>query len=275
MAIWKHKMFNNSKYVSAALFFVFFSLPSVQAQERIYFPSLDNQMKVSGEWFKPKDKDNFPAVIVVHGTNGVDERGRYWARVLPPAGIAVFLVDFKTGVYSTAQNRPPTNNFLPALFAALQTVRAQQGVDKEKIGMLGFSLGGHLALTSSLKTFQQKWIPEQKGFSFHVSYYGGCKFFLRKMKELGEKDVTAPIQVHWGALDGLDEEDYCPKLKDAIQQEIGLFSYKDSYHGFDGTQTFSYDEPNNPGKKTILAPNEEAKTASHKEILNWIKIKTK
>lgn len=268
-------MFVKIKIVAACLCAAFFSLQSVYAQERIYFKSLDGTMNVSGEWFKPKDKETFPAVIVVHGTNGVDERGKYWSRVLPQSGIAVFLVDFKTGVYSTAQNRPPTNNFLPALFAALQTVRAQQGTDKDKIGMLGFSLGGHLALTSSLKTFQQKWIPEQKGFAFHVSYYGGCKFFLRKMKEFGETGVTAPIQVHWGALDGLDEEDYCPKLKDTIQQEVGLFSYKDSYHGFDGTQTFSYDEPNNPGKKTILAPNEEAKAASHKEILEWIQSKTK
>jgi dienelactone hydrolase len=124
----------------SSLCLIFLSL-NVFAGERIKFKSLDSQMKVSGELFLPVDvAGKVPAVIVVHGTAGIDERTKYFAKELPQSGIAVFMVNFQSGVFTSPRNRPPNDRFQPAAFAALRILRGRREIDGSRIGIMGFSL---------------------------------------------------------------------------------------------------------------------------------------
>jgi hypothetical protein len=59
-----------------------------------------------------------PALVVVHGTSGINTVGAFYREPLVKAGIAFFEVDFKTGVFTSPMNRPAAETFVPMGFAA-------------------------------------------------------------------------------------------------------------------------------------------------------------
>ena len=72
----------------------------------IKFASLDNRYNVHGTLYMPTTGPSpCPAVVVVHGTAGIDERGAFYRPPILNAGIAFFEVDFKTGVFTSQIGR--------------------------------------------------------------------------------------------------------------------------------------------------------------------------
>jgi len=76
-----------------------FVMPSAafQAGRWIEFSSLDAQhpYKVSGTLYLPENAASpVPAIVLVHGTAGIDRRGQLYRRPLLDAGIGIFEVDF-------------------------------------------------------------------------------------------------------------------------------------------------------------------------------------
>jgi len=242
----------NVKFLTSLLksfFFLLFLNSYSYSGEIIKFVSLDKDklQNVSGELFLPKEfKGKVPAMIVVHGTGGIDNRTKYFADNLPKFGIAVFMVDFKTGVFTSPKDRLPGDDFQPFAFAALKTLRQNSNIDQNKIGIMGFSLGGNITLTSALMEYKSKWLGEtQNGFKVHVAYYPGCKFFLRKIKS--NSQIQAPLKVYWGTKDSYGDGEYCPKLKNELSEisknPVELESFEGGHHGFDGLKTISYYDP--------------------------------
>ena len=74
---------------------------------------------------------------------GIDSRGAFYRESILKAGIAIFEVDFKTGIYPTPFTRPPPETLVPMGFAALKELRKLPAIDPERIGIMGFSMGGH------------------------------------------------------------------------------------------------------------------------------------
>src|SRR5215831_3631985 len=79
---------------------------SVRAQEWISFPSNDSQLtggvptNINGALYRPQNADKAPAVIFLHGCEGlyqtfgiVSRRYEQWARDLVDSGYVVLLVD--------------------------------------------------------------------------------------------------------------------------------------------------------------------------------------
>jgi dienelactone hydrolase len=240
--------------------------------ESIKFNSLDGAFSVSAELTLPPgiNTGKWPAVVIVHGTGGIDERTNWFEQELPKLGIATFKVDFKTGIFKTAQNRPLNDRFLSASFAALKLLQDHGQIDPKKIGFIGFSLGGHQALTTALTDNKTRWINERDGFAAHVSFYGGCKFFLRKLTS--NSRITAPMQLHWGSLDSFEDEEFCPKVPLAVAHKtIELFSYEGTHHGFDGLNNGSYAEPNVVGKLAVFQANPAAAQLARSRSLTFFK----
>ena len=80
----------------------------------IHFSSLDKgqPFNVSGTLYLPENATApCPAVVIVHGTAGVDMRNEFYRGALLNAGMATFEVDFKTGVFTSAMNRPQIESF--------------------------------------------------------------------------------------------------------------------------------------------------------------------
>jgi len=137
------------------------------AGTKISFRSLDRKHShhLSGTLCRPeKPPGPVPAIVLVYGTSGMDLRGEFYRASILGAGIASFEVDFKTGVYSGALARPKLDTFLPMAFAALKELRKLPSIDPRRIGIMGFSVGGHIGLRTVMESNLKQWMGAEKGF---------------------------------------------------------------------------------------------------------------
>jgi dienelactone hydrolase len=108
------------------------------------FPSLDEKhhYELSGTLYTPANATTpFPAVVVIHGTMGIDSRNEFYREAILKEGIATFEVDFKSGIYSSPLNRPHPSAFVPMVFAAPKELRKLPSIDPDQFGVMGYSLG--------------------------------------------------------------------------------------------------------------------------------------
>jgi hypothetical protein len=98
------------------------------------------------ELFAPMGAGPFPALVVLHGCNGVGRHERLWAQQLTAWGYVAIVVDsLRPRDMSTVCNQgmlvPPELQALDG-FNAANYLRAQPNVAGERVGVIGFSHGG-------------------------------------------------------------------------------------------------------------------------------------
>jgi dienelactone hydrolase len=84
-------------------------------------------------------KGQVPAVVILHGSGGIDGRGEFHAKPLNAAGIATLEV-----FMFTSGNRPrggSRSNFTH-MYGALNYLANRHDIDPQRIGVMGFSWGG-------------------------------------------------------------------------------------------------------------------------------------
>jgi dienelactone hydrolase len=84
-------------------------------------------------------KKQVPAVVILHGSGGIDGRGEFHAKALNAAGIATLEV-----LMFTSGNRPrdgSRSNFTH-MYGALKYLANRPDIDPQRIGVTGFSWGG-------------------------------------------------------------------------------------------------------------------------------------
>lgn len=222
---------------------------SIYAGEIIKFTSLDSThpYNVSGELFLPsKASGSVPAMVVIHGSGGKDERTEYFSDELPKHGIAAFVVDYKTGIFRTPSDRPPNDTFIAATYAALKLLESRPEIVSDKIGVMGFSLGGQQTMSATLPVYKEMWLGDSAPpFRVHVAFYPGCRFYMRKLDALTHIEV--PIQVFWGTSDAYGDGEYCPKLKEQLAKistgELNFVAFDGAHHGFDGSKIGHFTDP--------------------------------
>src|SRR5580700_11288596 len=94
--------------------------------------------------------DPLPAVIALHGAGGGVAGMERYASLLAAQGFAVYLLRYfdRTGT-ETADKSTIMRNFplwMKTLWDATSFVETQPQVDRERIALLGFSLGAYLSL---------------------------------------------------------------------------------------------------------------------------------
>ena len=178
---------------------------------------------------KPDGAGPFPAVIVLHGCNGfsptmptVAERLRSWGYValaidsLGPRGQS----NVCTG--GTAFRTQPLD-----AYAGLNFLAAQPFVDPDRIGVLGYSMGGGSALLAAERGTIEQVFPRK--FRAAIAYYPAfCESRTGVM--------AAPTLILIGALDDWTPAQGCQKLSERGASDgapIELVLYPNAYHGFD------------------------------------------
>jgi dienelactone hydrolase len=129
-----------------------------------------------GSLVVPQGTPPFPAVVVLHGCNGVSPNTRAWARRLASWGYAALIIDSFSSrglkqVCDGSRALPGPERARDA-FAAAAYLRSRPDIDGGRIGVLGYSHGGWTALN----TAPEKRVAEagQPQFRAIVALYPFC-----------------------------------------------------------------------------------------------------
>ena len=237
--------------VTLFLFFTSLTVLSQNIEELISFESsnpfslndiiedFDNQEKqtVFGKLVLPNDSldpnKKFPLVIGVAGSLGWGEHHYKYLEMYQKMGIATFeLNSFKSrGITSTVgtQNQVTISAMIVDAYKALEALSKHPNIDKNKISITGWSLGGGVTLFSAWMPVKNA-INKELKFASHLAFYPPC-FIEPENIEFSE----SPIHILIGELDNWTPAKPCSDLVNKLNKKsnIGLTIYKDSHHSFD------------------------------------------
>jgi dienelactone hydrolase len=116
-----------------------------------------------------------PAVLILHGSAGIDARGDFYEAALNKAGIATLQIDmWQARGYSAAGQRPAAIYLTyPDAFSALAFLAQQPNIDAARIGVLGFSWGGLVSMGAAERLYASTY-GNGLTFKAHVAHYPVC-----------------------------------------------------------------------------------------------------
>jgi dienelactone hydrolase len=181
-----------------------------------------------------------PAVVVCHGSDGVDGRGAFHIAALNAAGIATLEVDMwagRTTVRGAAGRPSSVPQTLPDAFAALAFLARQPEVDPDRIGIAGFSWGGVLSLLSATKANTAAHAEPGTAFRAHAAFYPALWSYNRAPGHDFADLTGAPVLVQAGGADAYDDPDVCDaflgSLAPADRAHVSLVVHEGATHAFD------------------------------------------
>jgi dienelactone hydrolase len=214
----------------------------------IPLPKEGTEATVNGFLALPERTDPAPAVILLHGCGGISGSEIGWAATLKELGIATFTVDSFRGRGLTATcSRNESLNIASAMadaYSALELLAANPRIDRTRVAIMGFSLGGLTALRASQVRFQERFAKGPARFAAHLAFYpAGCHIKVADEEQIGD----APIRIFHGAADDWTLLGPCKAYIERLQKvgkDAALVEYADAHHSFD-----------NPGFSLQKLPN--------------------
>jgi dienelactone hydrolase len=220
--------------------------------------------------------------LVLHGSNGVDGRGAFYAEALQNAGIATLeIVMFPPGGRPQAGSQAT----LPHAAAALKWLVTQPNVDGQRLGVVGFSWGGSMALWMSSEDTQERMgkdVPRPAAFA---SFYPVCSSIARyaanpqSASGIAQARMSAaPMLIFVGTRDDYEEDarpcDALVAMWPAAAREHATVRYLEgATHGFDsqtGPRTFN-DQFAHAGKggTVNVIPDPKAAAQARLEVVRF------
>jgi carboxymethylenebutenolidase len=129
-------------------------------------------VQISAYFYKPAGFGPFPAILMLHGKDGLQEHQRSYASWLAKQGYVVLAPDYLTpvGIASQAWTISDCGKYTDRIREiqgdGLESLKSLTYVDSNRIGVVGFSLGGYYAFILATR-------DDVKGI---VSYYGAYFF---------------------------------------------------------------------------------------------------
>ena len=257
------------------LFFsVIFSL-NAQKTEKIIFKSanpfalsdiisdLESQKKqeVFGKLTFPVDSldqdKKYPLIIGVAGSLGWRKHHHEYMQMYQKSGFATFeLNSFKSrNITSTvgSQIEVTTAAIILDAYRAFAVLAKHPNIDKNKVSITGWSLGGAVALFSAWKPLKEA-ITNDLKFASHLAFYPPC-FFDPENTEF----TDSPIHILIGELDNWTPAETCNYLVNKISKNsnIDLTIYANSHHSFDSEEPVKFNEKGYSFKNCLFRLNEK------------------
>jgi dienelactone hydrolase len=184
----------------------------------------------------PGRAERSPAVVLVHGSSGVNVNVDRWAEELRQVGAATFVLDGFTGrgITSTAEDQAQINHLAMIVdaYRALELLATHPRIDPTRIAVMGFSRGGTVALWAALTRFQRLHGPAGARFAQHIVFYPGCYF-----KYVDDEAVTdRPIRIFHGTADDWTPIEPCRAYVERLRRagkDAQITEYAGAHHGFD------------------------------------------
>jgi dienelactone hydrolase len=237
--------------IAVALLIVTFETGTSCAQDKITTDQIafraatahDPGAEVRGELRIPETgRERVPAILVLHSLGGlIEPTGKAYIEPLNRAGIATLEIDmFPRGV------RPQSTRVtMPHGYGSLLYLASHPRIDPQRIGVIGFSWGGIMALLMASDEVTKQYAGGKAKFAAHIPVYPVCWAHLTIVTgknrfygpETYRRVTGASVHILTGEYDEYDDPDSCPKLVAALPEEVrkhfGVTVYPRAYHGFD------------------------------------------
>jgi dienelactone hydrolase len=222
------------------------------AQQAVSFPSLGDNgtappTTLTGYLFRPSGDGPRPALVFLHGCEGMFRGGTFkmrdtsWANYMVSQGYVVLMVDSFGPRHQEKMCSPATYNDDiyhkrgHDAYGALVYLQAQSFVQTDKIGLMGWSEGGGVAL-NAIRTPS---IGRPPNLAPARDFKVALTFYPQSCSDREHKQPWAtriPILILMGAADIWTSAGPCEQFVQAAQsrgQPIQAVFYPDAYHDFD------------------------------------------
>lgn len=130
---------------------------SCRSVERQAVAFQNGDVRLHGELTRPTDSGPVPSVVLLHGS-GPQTGGEPWSDLLIARGFAVLSFDKRGSGQSTGNWRAGFETLAEDAQAAVTWLRSQPGIDPERIGLIGPSQGGTVALLAAAADPRIAWV---------------------------------------------------------------------------------------------------------------------
>ncbi len=211
---------------------------------------------VQAALYTPAGKGPFPAIIVIHEYWGLNDWVKEQASKLAEQGYVALAVDLYRGKFATTPDMAhelmrgvPEDRAKRDLHAAFEFLQSQPNVKKNRIGAIGWCMGGGYALDVAL---------QEPTLAADVINYGHLATDPEALKK-----INAPILGLFGGQDQGITPDDVHKFEAALKQlgkKIDVKIYDDAGHAFENPNNkagYRADDAADAWKRTVsfLAEN--------------------
>jgi len=199
----------------------------------------------------------FPLIIGVAGSLGWRDHHYEYMQMYRESGFATFeLNSFKSrNISSTvgSQVEVTTAAIILDAYKAFEKLANHPNIDKSRVSITGWSLGGAVALFSGWKPVI-KAIANDLKFASHLAFYPPCFFDLENTEF-----TDSPIHILIGELDNWTPAEPCVNLVNKISKNynVKLTVYADSHHSFDSQEPIEFNEKGYSFKNCLFKLNSE------------------
>lgn len=236
--------------------------------------------------YAPEGKGPFPAIVLLHGCNGLWGRDgeptrnyETWARRFQERGYLALLVDSfgprgeKEICTQGIRKIHPGRERVSDAQAALRWLASRSDVRKESVHLLGWSNGG-MTVLQAVKGEKGLGGDSEPSFRSAVAFYPGCRDLV------GRRYASkVPLLIQAGGADDWTPARYCEAMAVDAQgrgERIEIDVYEGAHHAFDsvaGSVRFRADvrNPSSPsGRGAHVGPDPVAREKSLLRAMEFI-----
>ncbi len=196
--------------------------------------------RIEGKLYKPDGRGPFPALVLLHGCQGVVRQTQTWAHWLRERGYVALVTDSFGPRNDPADCKggddsgPSTARFDDAI-GALRYLQAQPFVIPDRVASFGWSQGGLFAMSvingPTLERARARGVAlPRAGYAAAIAMYpGGCQAYVKEL-------VIRPLLLLIGGADNWTPPQYCREMAAAMKArgaDVTLVEYPGAYHYFD------------------------------------------
>src|SRR3984885_8887477 len=222
------------KFLCFAFTFLFALSAFAATSKNVSYKSGDDT--VQGLIFAPEGKGPFPGILVIHEYWGLNDWVKEQASKLSDLGYVALAIDLYRGKVATTPDLAhelmrgvPDDRAARDLRSAVDFLKSQPEVNKERIGSIGWCMGGGYALDVAL---------QEPGLTATVINYGHLADDPDDLKK-----INASVLGIFGGQDGGIPVDDVKKFEAGLKAQgknVEIHVYPDAGHGFQNPVNASY-----------------------------------
>lgn len=213
-------------FLLAVVLFFSISLLAVDAKN-VSYKSGDET--VQGVLYVPAGKGPFPGIVVIHEFWGLNDWVKEQASKLADQGYVAVAIDLYRGKIATTPDEAhelmrgvPEDRAARDLHAAVEFLKSQKNVKKDRIGSIGWCMGGGYSLDLAL---------QEPTLTAAVIHYGHLATDSEQLKKIN----AAILGIFGGQDRGIPVEDV-KKFEQTLKQlgkKVEIVIYPDAAHAFE------------------------------------------